>query len=114
MPDLCEVTIDGTYSGTYYVPSNQVQYLTSDFKNNGSTTIYMYKTYGDSYPQIRISSNGYPTYYSQNNYSGVVLTDVSSVVFNKQAMVYRSQPFYSLFNSVLLCLLAVAVLLRRT
>lgn len=114
MPDFAEVTIDGSYPGTYLVPVNQVQYLTDELLNTSSSTIYLYSVYGNSYPQIRIAANSNPVYYTQNNYSGVDVSGVTSVEFNFTANIYRAQSIFPLFNSFLLVLLSLCVFLRRT
>lgn len=113
MPDFAEVTIDGNHPGTYLVPVNQVQYLTDELLNTSSSTITLYGVYGSAYPQIRISANSNPIYYTQNNYSGVDVTGITSVEFNSVAKLYRSQNLFSLADTFLLLLLSLCVILRR-
>lgn len=105
------ITIDGNYSGTYYVPADQVKYIGDDFVNHGSSTIYLYKNIGEgtNYPRIVMPSNQIPYYQTgySSNYS--YIHDVTNITYNNWGNYYREK---ELFDVVLLTIIGFTCIWR--
>lgn len=110
MDDFVLVTFEGTYGGTYYVPANQVRYLSKDgLFNTSSSTIYLYKDVLSDSQQayISIPAYSYPRRYTNNNYT--YITNASNVRFNGYGEFLRS---YDLVEVMLLTLISSVCLIR--
>lgn len=112
MDDLVIITINGT---DYYVPSNMVQYLTSEGINTSATNFYGYTNLssinGTRYPQIRFNSLAYPILYT--NYQSQQELQNATVTFSGEAYYYRFLAHSSIIEIMLLGLLFIGVWFRR-
>lgn len=116
MGDACTVEIDGTYSGTYFVPCDYVEYFTDELVNTSNTTINLYPSYrhysGSSYDYIVCRSYTYPYYYSGYN-NNKEITDITSVKFNTTATYFIQYQYIQLFVYFLICLSAFCIIFRK-
>ena len=110
MDDFVLVTFDGTFGGTYYVPANQVRYISKDgLFNSSSNTIYLYKNVLTDTQQayISIPPYSYPRRYTNNAYT--YITNADNIRFNGYGEFLRS---YDLVEVMLLTLIASVCLIR--
>ena len=103
--DMIEVTINGT---TYYVPSNQIQYLTDELVNTSSSSITLYSaisTDGTStaYPYITIRPFSAPVLHRQNQNNTVI--QVNSLEWGSVAQSVRGTQDYGLMSMYFLIIL---------
>lgn len=91
MWEVVTITIDGTYSGTYFCSADAVPYISSDFVNIGSSTIYLYKSLSDHTEYIRLSSLS-PAEYHRSNYNTVVFDYTPNIQYNLAGQLYRFKP----------------------
>ena len=93
----CEITFTGTGGGTYTVPADQVQYISTDLVNTGSSsTIYLYPVGNPQSTRVNyiaLQPGLYPRYYNQNNYSYTEIQNASNVTFNVKAQFYRNKDY---------------------
>lgn len=110
--DVCSVTIDGRYAGTYYVACQYVSYLENgSLYNNGSNTISLYPSKNhETYPRISVSSLSLPFYYTSSNFNGSLISDISRTDFNLYSQLYR---FNSIYAQPLLLLALLLVVFNR-
>ena len=108
MSEIVTVTIDGTFEGTYYCSADSVSYISGEFINTGSTTIYLYKSLSDHSEYIRLSTLSTPQYYRSYN-NTVNITDVTKVEFNLAGQMYRMKPVTDL---LLLFIISVFCILK--
>lgn len=116
MSDSCTVTIDGSYSGTYFIPCDSVQYFTDELINTSNSTINLYPSYrhysSSSYDYIVCRSYTYPYYYSGYN-SNKEINDITSIQFNTVANYYLQYQYVQLFVYFLICLSAFCIIFRK-
>lgn len=110
--EICTVTIDGSYAGTWYVPAQYVSYLENGtLYNNGSNTITLYSSKNhETYPRISIPALGYPVYFASSQYNGVTITNISRTDFNLYSQIHR---FNNLYAQSLIFFLLLLLLLNR-
>lgn len=110
MDGYCEISFDGTGGGTYYVPCDRVGDLNEEGVNLGSSTFYGYSSIYGSYYDRRVTfpSLAKPRYNSSYNSQAVVIENLSNLVFNDKALMYRRYEQAS-FYPVLFILLAVNI-----
>lgn len=108
MWDIVTVTIDGTYSGTYYCSADTVSYISSEFVNTGSSTIYLYKSLSDHSEYIRLSSLSVAEYH-RSNYNTVTFDYVPNITYNLTGQMCRLKPCTDL---LLLFVMSVFCILR--
>lgn len=116
--NVCQITIDGSKPGDYYVPCNQVQYLSSNLVNTGSSTIYLYDSLDSSNTRsaaITIPALSYPYYISAGSYNTrVYITNITDVRYNLASQFYRLQGFqYQSVSLVLMFLVVLCLVFRR-
>lgn len=82
----CEVTINGSASGTYFTDCDNVAHLDDSLVNTGVGTIYLYRfnstTATQFNPYIQCSSFKLPRYYGTQNSSYVELANITEVTYN--------------------------------
>lgn len=116
MNDYVIITINGR---DYYCPSNLVQYITDEGINTYSSTITLYgslREYNNNnsgYPQITLQSYMQPIYRGSYNATQSTLT-ITSIEFNKQALLLRKETQNNYFSLFLLVLISLVVLFRRS
>ncbi len=87
----CTITIDGY--GEFHYPCNYSEYITNDFINTGSSTIYLYKEYGSNstvYPRIVMPGNSFPYYQTSYN-SSQYITNAPAFTLNWVGNWYRER-----------------------
>lgn len=112
----CTVTIDGSYSGEYYIPCDMVGFFIDGLINTSNSTINLYKDirhYNNDYDYIRCSPYQYPLYYRANTSSRIELTDITSMQFNSKANYYLNRDYINLFVLFLLALFSLKVIFKR-
>lgn len=114
MNDFIEITIDGTYSGTYYVQANLVKYLTDKCINTGSTTIYLYSNIDgqDRSPYIVCETYRLP-YYRSTGYQTTYINNISNTSYNAVGYFYRNYDLISLFVYFTLALASILSIFKR-
>lgn len=108
MWEVVTITIDGTYSGTYYCSADAVPYISSDFVNTGGSTIYLYKSLSDHSEYIRLSSLA-PAEYHRSNYNTVTFNYTPNIQYNLAGQFYRFKPMTDI---LLLFVISVFCILR--
>ena len=113
----CTVTIDGSYSGTYYVPCEYVDLINNDsLINTSNTTITLYPSIrhynSNSYDYIRCNSYSYPIYYKSYS-STQELTDITSVTFNSNSSFQINLRYIDIFIMFLLALASLCICFKR-
>ena len=116
MNDYVIVTINGN---DYYCPANLVQYITDNGINISSNTITLYgslREYQNSssgFPQITLAPYTKATY--RGSYNGTTTSyNITSIEFNKQALLLRKETQNNYFSLFLLVLISLVVLFRRS
>ena len=108
-----KVTFEGTGGGTYYVPWDQVQFISNDLVNTGyAGTIYLYPD--DSVQSTRqnyiaLQPGLYPRYYSSNSYQYTEITNAHNVEFNVIAQYFR---FKEVIHCGLMFILSCFILIK--
>lgn len=111
---VCTVTWTGDHGGTYFVPCDQVQYITKDLVNSSSSTIPLYKSLdsGSSYSSdLSIPPLSHPRYYTGTSYYYV--TNSSNVIFNPLGNVYAERNILLLGLVFFLCFYMMVRLFKR-
>lgn len=86
----CTVSWDGSASGTYFVPCDQVKFIDDNLVNTSSETILLYRSVNgnNSYnSNIVMPALSNPRYYSGNTYYYV--TNASNIRYNAISYYYR-------------------------
>lgn len=116
MNDYVIITINGR---EYYCPANLVQYITDDGINISSSNITLYGSIREyqnnntGYPQITLQPYMKAIY--RGSYNGTQSTiTISSIEFNKQALLLRKETQNNYFSLFLLVLISLVVLFRRS
>ena len=111
MDDFSTVTFDGQYGGTWYVASDDVEYLGEGLVNGSNHTIYLYKNFrqGTNTEYISIDRLSYPLYHPSSGYNTVYITNASNIRYNSTAEYYREHDFVSF---ALLVFIAILVLIK--
>lgn len=110
--DMVEVVINGT---TYYVCSNQVQYLTDDLVNTSSSNITLYSAISTDgtttmYPYISIRPYSAPVLHRQNQ-SNTVMT-VNTVEWGTIAQSMRQETKTGIMSMYFLIIIALIIFFR--
>lgn len=107
--DACTVTWDGSHGGTWYVPCDQVGYITDDFINSGVSSITLYSSIsqGGSVDRVIMPANQYPYYRAQNGYNNEYLDVVQNVRYNWVSNFYRDRPVVDIFVLMIVSLFCV-------
>lgn len=114
MGDVCTVSWNGDQGGTYYVPCDQVQFISSDLINTSSSSISLYKSLdsGSSYSSDLIMPPlSHPRYYFGNSYRYV--TNVSDVKFNGLGNMYAERDYLMLGVLFFICFYIMVRLFKR-
>lgn len=111
MDDFSTVTFDGNYGGTWYIASDDAEFLGEGLVNGSNHTIYLYKDFrqGNNQEYISIASLSYPVYHPSSGYNTVYITNASNIRFNSTAEYYRERDFVSF---TLLVFIAILVLIK--
>ena len=115
--DGCEVTFDGSYSGTYHIPCDQVAYVNTDNLVNVGTnsTIYLYPDSVQSGRNnyISLPPLQYPRYYAAGSYNYTEITNASNVRFNGNGNIYKDSPMIQTGCYVILMAFCIISLLIK-
>ena len=113
MDGYCEISFNGTGGGTYYIPCDRVGDLNEEGININGTSFYAYSSiYGSDYDKrIQFPSLAKPRYYTSSSYNYTVINNMSNIVFNDKALMYRRYGQYD-FYPVLLILLGINILVN--
>lgn len=112
MWDLVEVTIDGTYAGTYYVSADLVKYISSDFVNIGSETIYLYNSLSNHTEYIRLNPLSDPIYY-RSYQQQITINDITEITYNTAGYYYRNIDIIYLFVLFVVCISSMMRVIRN-
>lgn len=115
MPDgKCTVTIDGSYSGEWIIPCDKVVSVEENtLINYSNSTIYLYKSLGNSYPRIALGFNQLPIYYGSNQISGITISNITDTKFNINSQFQKFNSISSLLISSILLFSCLTLLIRR-
>lgn len=110
----CTITIDGSYPGEYIVPCNQVSFIEENtLINYSNSTIYLYKSLGNSYPRIALQFNSLPIYQTGTTSGNYTISNITTTNFNLQSQIYRYGGISNvlIFTAILFC--GIALMIRR-
>lgn len=114
MNDFVEITIDGTYAGTYYVQANLVKYLTDNCINTGSTTIYLYKSIDGSTRSDYIVCETYrQPYYRSTGYNNTYISNITTTSYNATGYFYRNYDIITIYVYFILALASLVSIFKR-
>lgn len=112
--DACTVTWEGDHGGTWYVPCDQVMYITNDFINSGVSSITLYPSISQSgnVDRVIMPVNQYPYFRAYNSYNNEYLNVVQNVRYNYVSNFYRDRPIVNVFVLLVVALFCVIRLFK--
>lgn len=107
--DACTVTWEGDHGGTWYVPCDQVSYITDDFINSGVSSITLYPSIsqGGSTDRVIMPANQYPYWRSATGSTQQYLQVVNNVTYNYVSNYYRDRKLVDTFTLLIVCVFCI-------